>query len=388
VLTSEGVDVVIHDDEFAAVAANSSEPRLDEGDVERLIAGHGADVRPPARAGRIVVLTSGTTGRPKGASRGRRGTLIGAAGLLSRMPLRSRGTTIDAAPLFHAWGLSHMTIALSMGSTLVLHRRFDADATLDAIERHRADVLVVVPVMLQRVLALGPDRLVRTDTSSLRVIAAGGSTLGGRLALATMRRFGPILYNIYGSTEVAMATIATPQDLEAVPTTVGRVVPGSRVEILDDEGRPVAEGRTGRIFVSSPMRFDGYTTGGSKEVQRGLLSTGDLGHFDEDGRLFVDGRDDDMIVSGGENVFPSEVEELLSHHPLIADVAVVGIADDEFGQALKALVVLKPGATLPPEHVQRHVAENLARYKVPRQVVFIHELPRSEVGKVLKRTLP
>jgi len=186
---------------------------------------------------------------------------------------------------------------------------------------------------------------------------------------------------------VATATIATPRDLLAAPTTAGRVVPGVRVEILDDDADPVPAGVTGRIFVGSPLRFDGYTTGGSKEAQRGLLSSGDVGHFDGKGRLFIDGRDDDMIVSGGENVFPGEVEELLSHHPAIAEVAVVGIEDEEFGQALKAVIVVRPEAPLDEEGVRQHVAVNLARYKVPRQVVFVDELPRSATGKVLKRNL-
>ncbi len=236
-------------------------------------------------------------------------------------------------------------------------------------------------------LALGPDELVRVDTSTLEVIAVSGSALGGRLATEILNRFGPVLYNTYGSTEVAAASIATPSDLRASPTTVGRRAPGVRVEILDDAGNELPVGQTGRVFVGSAARFDGYTSGGGKENQHGLLSSGDVGHFDADGRLYIDGRDDDMIVSGGENVYPAEVEELLSHHPAVAEVAVVGVTDEEFGQGLAAFVVLRPGQELTVDDVRQHVRSHLARYKVPRRVTFLDELPRNPTGKVLKRTL-
>jgi fatty-acyl-CoA synthase len=195
------------------------------------------------------------------------------------------------------------------------------------------------------------------------------------------------LYNTYGSTEVATATIATPRDLRQSPATAGRVVTGARVELLADTGEPVPAGEIGRVFVGNPMRFDGYTGGGSKESRRGLLSSGDLGHFDDRGRLFIDGREDDMVISGGENVYPAEVEELLAHHPGISEVAVVGVDDAEFGQALKAYVVRRSNAELDAETVRHYVRDHLARFKVPRQVEFLDELPRNATGKVMKRSL-
>jgi fatty-acyl-CoA synthase len=278
-------------------------------------------------------------------------------------------------------------MGLGRNATLVVSRRFDAQATLEVVDRHRARVLVVVPVMLQRMLALGPDELVRVDTSTLEVIASSGSALGGRLATEILNRFGPVLYNIYGSTEVAAAAIATPSDLRRAPTTVGRPAPGVEVELLDDAGQPVETGQVGRVFVGSSARFDGYTSGGGKESQHGLLSSGDVGHFDADGRLYIDGRDDDMIVSGGENLYPSEVEELLTQHPAVAEVAVIGVADEEFGQALAAFVVVRPGQALTVDDIRQHVRTRLARYKVPRRVTFLDELPRNATGKVLKRAL-
>jgi fatty-acyl-CoA synthase len=292
-----------------------------------------------------------------------------------------------AAPMFHSWGFAHFTLALPLASTIVLQRRFDPEQTLRAVAQHGADVLAVVPVMLQRILDLDPDVLARYDARRLRVIALSGSALPGELAIRAMDTFGDVLYNLYGSTEVAWATIATPEDLRAAPGTAGRPPLGTVVKLLDEAGGEVAPGASGRIFVGNEMMFDGYTGGGSKEIVDGLMSTGDVGHFDADGRLFVDGRDDEMIVSGGENVFPREVEDLLSDHEQVEEAAVVGVPDQEFGQRLKAFVVTRAGASLGEEEIKQYVKDNLARYKVPREVVFLDELPRNATGKVLKREL-
>jgi acyl-coenzyme A synthetase/AMP-(fatty) acid ligase len=246
---------------------------------------------------------------------------------------------------------------------------------------------VVVPVMLQRILDLGADTIARYDLGTLRVIALSGSALPGELATRAMDTFGDVLYNLYGSTEVAWATIATPEDLRAAPGTAGRPPMGTVVKLLDSEGREAGPGEGGRIFVANELMFDGYTGGGGKEIIGGLMSTGDMGRFDAAGRLFVDGRDDDMIVSGGENVFPREVEDLLADHPQIEEAAVVGVEDEKFGQRLKAFVVLRAGSKLSEEAVKTYVRKNLARYKVPRDVVFLRRLPRNATGKVLKREL-
>jgi fatty-acyl-CoA synthase len=292
-----------------------------------------------------------------------------------------------AAPLFHSWGYAHFTLGLALSSTIVLRRKFDPEQTLSAVAQHSASALAVVPVMLQRILDLGAETLARYDTSCLKVIAVSGSALPGELATHAMDAFGDVLYNLYGSTEVAWATIATPEDLRAAPGTAGRPPMGTVVKLLDPDGREVAVGEGGRIFVANEMIFEGYTGGGNKEIVAGLMSTGDVGHFDHDGRLFVDGRDDEMIVSGGENVFPREVEDLLADHESIEEAAVVGVADDQFGQRLKAFVVLRDGAELSEQDVQAYVKANLARYKVPREVVFLQELPRNATGKILKREL-
>jgi acyl-coenzyme A synthetase/AMP-(fatty) acid ligase len=229
--------------------------------------------------------------------------------------------------------------------------------------------------------------LQRYDLATLRVLAVSGSALPGAISDRWMDLFGENVYNLYGSTEVAWASIATPEDLRAAPGTAGRAPHGTIVKLYDEEGNPVKQGETGRIFVGNEMQFEGYTGGGNKDVIDGLLSSGDVGHFDEAGRLFVDGRDDDMIVSGGENVFPAEVEDLLAAHDAIVEVAVFGVDDEKFGQRLKAVVVLREGAALTQDEIKKHVKANLAAYKVPREVEFTDELPRTSTGKVLKREL-
>jgi acyl-CoA synthetase (AMP-forming)/AMP-acid ligase II len=292
-----------------------------------------------------------------------------------------------AAPLFHSWGFGHFSLGLLLSSTYVLRRKFDPEATLEAIERSRATTLVVVPVMLKRILDLPPDVRRRYETSSLRVVAASGSALPGELAERFMDEFGDILYNLYGSTEVAWATIATPAQLRASPGTAGTPPRGTTLKILDEQGRDLPPGRTGRIFVSNEMLFEGYTGGGGKEMIDGFMSTGDVGHLDDAGHLFVEGRDDEMIVSGGENVFPREIEDLLAKQQGVSEVAVVGVEDAEFGQRLKAFVVKEPDAALTEDDVKSIVKANLARFKVPREVAFVDELPRNPTGKVLKREL-
>jgi len=403
VLRREDPVALIYDEEFGDLVGEESEGRkrfvawhepgeraLSESDplLEELI-GTETDLplQAPAEKGRVVILTSGTTGTPKGAARKQPDSMEPAAALFSKIPLKARETTVIAAPMFHSWGFAHFTLALPLASTLVLRRKFDPEDTLRAVAHHRATALAVVPVMLQRMLELGEETIAKYDTSSLKVIAVSGSALPGELATRAMDAFGDVVYNLYGSTEVAWATIATPQDLRAAPGTAGRPPMGTVVKLLDAEGREAGPGEGGRIFVANEMVFEGYTGGGNKEIVRGLMSTGDVGRFDAGGRLFVDGRDDEMIVSGGENVFPREVEDLLADHPEIEEAAVVGVSDEQFGQRLKAFVVAREGAELEEDEVKAYVKANLARYKVPREVVFMEQLPRNATGKVLKREL-
>jgi acyl-CoA synthetase (AMP-forming)/AMP-acid ligase II len=398
----EGVHLLLHDPSFAGVVADSGLGGEDGVSVlavwpDELLEGEAEAATLPAagREGHVVILSSGTTGTPKGAKRdlsggggrSRLSSLASSLGMLRRLPLKGGETTLIAAPLFHTWGLSHALLCAAFGSPMVLRERFDPEDALAAVARELAGALVAVPAMLQRVLALPDDVRRRHDTSSLRLVALSGSALPGGLATRWMDAFGDNLYSLYGSTEVAAVALAQPADLRAAPDTAGPIVPGVDVRLLDAEGRAVEAGQTGRIFVRSGLLFEGYTGGGNKEVIDGYMSTGDVGHFDGAGRLYVDGREDDMIVSGGENVFPQEVEEVILTLPSVADCAVVGVPDDEFGQRLRAVVVAAQGATPTADEVRDHVRRNLARYKVPRDVVVRDELPRNTTGKVLRRVL-
>src|SRR5215217_7308675 len=361
---------IIYDEEFSEVLEDAgrrrkryiawAEPEAETKDptLEELIErGDPSPVIPPKESGKAVILTSGTTGTPKGASRSQPKSLDPVAALLSRIPLKAREKTMIAAPLFHAWGFAHFTLGMGLSSTIVL----------------------------QRILELDDEILDRYDLSGVKAVPVSGSALPGSLSERWMDHFGDNLFNLYGSTEVAWATIATPKDLRDAPGTAGKPPRGTVVRIYDDEGQPLEDGETGRIFVGNDLQFEGYTGGGNKDVIDGLMSSGDVGHFDDEGRLFVDGRDDDMIVSGGENVFPQEVEELLEGHDSIKEAAVFGVDDEKFGQRLKAVVVTKK--KLSADEVKKYVKTNLAGYKVPRDVEFVDELPRTSTGKVLKREL-
>ena len=364
------------------------DPTCDDPTLDELMAdGDPSSVVPPEREGRAVILTSGTTGTPKGASRGNPESIDPVVAYLSRIPLRARNVIHIAAPLFHSWGFAHFSLGLILGMTYVLRRKFDPEACLAEVARSRADALAVVPVMMQRILELPEETIAKYDTSSLKVVAASGSALPGDLATRWMDEFGDTLYNLYGSTEVAWATIATPADMRAAPGTAGRPPRGTVVRLYDEKGVEVRPGDTGRIFVGNEMLFEGYTGGGSKDVIGNLMATGDVGRFDDAGRMFVEGRDDEMIVSGGENVFPKEVEDLLSRHAAVSDVAAVGVDDKDFGQRLKAFVVLESGKKATADELKAYVKKNLANFKVPREFEFIDELPRNATGKVLKREL-
>jgi len=395
----EGVKALVFDEEYDNRAPSWAEhhyrawtddgsPGSAQATIEDLIARFdGSPVPVPSEKPTMVMLTSGTTGTPKGAPRQEVGTLVTLGALFDRVPWRTNEVTYIAPPFFHALGYATLSLAVGLGSRVVCRRRFNAEEFLTLLESERATAAIVVPAMLQRTLELGPERIKAADTSALRIIFCGGSQLPGAVATATQDAFGEILYVLYGSTEVAYASISTPADHRAAPTTVGRTTLGTKVRLLDESGSEVPTGRTGRIFVSNGIEFGGYTDGSGKEVIDGLMSSGDVGHFDSAGRIFIDGRDDDMIVSGGENVFPQEVEELLIQHEQVDDAAVIGVDDESFGKRLRAFVVASADKSPTEDELKEYVRQNLARYKIPREVLFIDELPRNATGKVLKREL-
>jgi fatty-acyl-CoA synthase len=401
----EGAKVIIYDDEYCQ-AVSRADPELgklralgknpdkDEPSgstdetLEDLIARSSGKPAPKAtKHSSIIILTSGTTGTPKGANRSTPPTLAPIGGVLSHVPFKSGEVTSLPAPMFHALGFLHATIAMMLGSTLVLRRRFKPPTVLADIEEHKVTAMVVVPVMLSRILDSLDAMERKPDLSSLRIVFVSGSQLGGELATRALKDLGPVIYNLYGSTEIAFATIARPKDLSINPATVGPVVKGVKVKILDDNGDELPQGEVGRIFVGNFFPFEGYTGGGGKQIIDGLMSSGDVGYFDEHGLLYVSGRDDEMIVSGGENVFPAEVEDLISGHPDVIEATALGVEDNEWGHRLRAFVVKVEGASVDEDTIKTYVKDHLARYKVPREVVFLDELPRNPTGKILKREL-
>ena len=360
------------------------DPRLEDL-IER---GDTADVNPPPERGKAIILTSGTTGTPKGAARSQPRSLDPAAALLAMIPLKAREKTMIAAPMFHSWGFVHFTLGMSLSSTLVLNRKFDPEATLSLTAQHECTALIVVPVMMQRILELPDETLQRYDLSKVRVVAVSGSALPGR---PVGPLDGPVRRERLQPLRLDRGRVGEHRHAGGPARRARhRRPPAARHDRQALRRRTASrsrKGETGRIFVGNEMQFEGYTGGGNKDAIDGLLSSGDVGHFDEAGRLFVDGRDDDMIVSGGENVFPAEVEDLLAGHDAVVEVAVFGVDDEKFGQRLKAVVVVREGASLDADEVKKHVKANLAAYKVPRDVEFMDELPRTSTGKVLKREL-
>ncbi len=401
----EGAKLIIHDDEYTAAVSQADpplgklralgvNPDKDEpsGSTDETLADliERSSKEPAPRATKhssIIILTSGTTGTPKGANRKTPLSLAPIGGVLSHVPFKSGEVTSLPAPMFHALGYLHATIAMMLGSTLVLRRRFKPATVLADIEKNKATALVVVPVMLSRILDELDKTQPKPNLSSLRIVFVSGSQLGAELAGRALKDLGPVVYNLYGSTEIAFATIARPKDLSINPATVGPVVKGVKVKILDDNGNEVEQGQVGRIFVGNTFPFEGYTGGGGKQIIDGLLSSGDVGYFDEHDLLYVSGRDDEMIVSGGENVFPAEVEDLISGHPDVVEATALGVEDKEWGARLRAFVVKQEGASVDEDAIKLYVREHLARYKVPREVVFLDELPRNPTGKILKREL-
>ena len=401
----EGARVIIYDDEYSdavkmarpalgairALGTNPDSPEPSSSTDEtlaELIERSSKDAAPKAtKKSSIIILTSGTTGTPKGATRHAPPTLAPIGGVLSAVPFKAGEVTALPSPMFHALGYLHATIAMTLGSTLVLHRRFTPAVVLSDVATHTVTAIVVVPVMLSRMLDALETMPTKPDLSNLRIIFVSGSQLGAELATRAMKDIGPVVYNLYGSTEISFVSIARPQDLKKNPATVGPMIKGVKVKILDEHGSELPTGKVGRIFVGTFFPFEGYTGGGNKEIIDGLMSSGDVGYFDSDGLLYVSGRDDEMIVSGGENVFPAEVEDLISGHPEVIEATAIGVEDKDFGQRLRAFVVPKDGAALTEDAIKDYVRNHLARYKVPREVIFLAELPRNPTGKILKREL-
>ncbi|MBS4728163.1 AMP-binding protein [Mycobacterium sp. SM1] len=389
-LSTHRIATVVCDREFTGRVRAMGEHVLAV-DPARVVARHG-DPRPEVMApGRIVLLTSGTTGKPKGVARTPRlgSTVVGVwATILDRAKLRTGSRISVATPMFHGLGLGMVLLTVGLGGTILTRRRFDAEAALAQASLHRADAFTAVPVMLARILDLPAGVRARNPVPALRVVLSSGDRLDPSVVRRFMAAYGDVLYNAYGSTEVGIGAFATPTDLREAPETVGRPIVGCPVRILSRNDAPVGPGVIGRVFVGGDLTFEGYIGGGATSVVNDMTSTGDMGYFDESGRLFLVGREDDMIVSGGENVYPSVVENALAQHPGITESAVVGVRDERFGYRLAAFVVPRPGSGVDEAAVREYLKDKVSRFEQPRDVRIVSGIPRNPAGKVLRNELP
>ncbi len=390
VAQQQQIKALIHDDEFAEVVSHlpADMPRITESELARRVEAmpRPAELPVPDRGGKTIILTSGTTGTPKGAARKTPSGFGPLISIIDRIPLHAGDRILISAPIFHTWGYAAMQLSMALRATIILQRRFEPAAARAALEEQQPHAMFAIPVMLQRMMEL-PQEPGAKARRQLRVVATSGSAYPSGFTTKFMDEYGDVLYNLYGSTEASWVCIATPQDMRRNPNTAGTPPLGTVVKIYDHDGREVAPGETGRIFAGNELVFDGYTNEGeSKDFLNGLVSTGDVGHVEGD-LYFVDGRDDDMIVSGGENVYPVEVESLLAEHPAVREVSVIGVPDDDFGQRLAAFVAVNEGHSLDADTVRELVRANRARHCIPRDVHFVEELPRNATGKILNREL-
>jgi fatty-acyl-CoA synthase len=339
----------------------------------------------------LVMYTSGTTGKPKGAVRTfQRDALASALAFIGETPMGLGDPHLVACPMYHATAYGFVTFATMLGGTVVMMAEFKPELFLEMVERHRIASTALVPTMIHRITELGPEVIRKYDISSLKVIFSGGAPLSGPLAREAMDLLGDKIFNFYGATETGTVTMATPADLRASPGTIGRVIPGVEIRLVNEQGRDCKVGEVGELFARTKMRFDGYHKD-PDATQRSTLDTyfsvGDLARVDARGCYFIEGRKRDMIISGGVNVYPAEVEGVLHDHPAVAEAAVVGAPDREWGERVRAFVVLRPGLDADMEDLKAHCRARLSGPKVPRDFIFLESLPRNPTGKVLKREL-
>ena len=337
----------------------------------------------------VVIYTSGTTGKPKGAVRKfPKDAFTQACTFISSTPMRADDVHLVTCPLYHSTAFGFLSLSHLLGCTAVIMDEYKPQAFMDAIEKHKVTTVAIVPTMLQRLLDAGPEVLRSRETRSLRAVFSGGSPLSGQLAAAFMDELGDVLYNFYGATETGLVTLASPRDLRDAPGTIGRTLPGNHIKLLDDSGHETTG--TGELYVKNDLLVAGYfgdEAATSDSMKDGYFSVGDLARKDRDGRYFIEGRKRDMIISGGVNVYPAEVEGVLEAHPDVVEVAVVGVPDREWGERVRAFAVLRPSSTLDEAALKQYAKERLSGAKVPRDIVLLDALPRNPTGKVLKREL-
>lgn len=386
----EGIISLIISDPSGATAAAGPYPTLD-----RLCSGVSAVM--PRKQSRStpsdnVVYTSGTTGKPKGAVRNMTGFgLKELTRILERLPLRAGERHLIVCPLYHSGAQVFALLMTALGATLYLEPHFDAAKTVEALSRHAIHSIFVGPTMIHRMVNLPDDHFKRHPMPALRVMISGAAPFAQALRERAMARFGAqVIYDFYGATEMGWVTVIGGDELRLKPGSVGRALSGQRVSIIDEQGQELPRGQTGLIYVENEQVMTGYLNNpqATEQTRRGHgLTVEDLGHMDEDGYLYVDGRARDMIISGGVNLYPVEIEEALAMDPQVEEVAVVGLPDEEWGERVVAVVVVRPGERFDQAQAIALAKQRLASYKVPKQWEVVEVLPRNPTGKVLKREL-
>lgn len=323
------------------------------------------------KSGLLTVLTSGTSGNYKTAARKTASTTPFIApflALLRKANLNHYQNIFVATPIYHGFGLAAVIMSVALRASIHLQRKFQLDEASELIAKHNIEVLTTVPLIYDRLLKSGAEQL-----SSLKVVLCGGAPLRQHLVQASQKALGPILYNLYGTSEAGFCIMATPEDLQQNPSTIGKAIQGVRLRLLNDKGTTVKEGDVGHICIKSAW-----------SVGEEWVDTGDLAYLQNE-LLIISGRSDDMIVSGGENVYPIELEEILSTHPLVQEVVVLGIKDEEFGQRLIAFV--KAAEKLEQQDLLEWMKTKVARYQMPKEIIFIDQIPYNSLGKVDRKAL-
>ena len=395
ILRDSGASVLVTDPALRSQAAAGIPPELPvvadwSGFVEREAAWRG-EARAP---GALMPYTSGTTGRAKGVRRFPQTPEQIARlqqGFAQVLGIQAGMRALHPAPLYHSAPSGYAVQAALHGELLVLEERFDAERALALIERHRLTHAYLVPTMYVRLLRLPESARKKYDLSSIRFVASTGSPCPAEVKRAMIDWWGPVFNEAYAASELGYVTSISSEEALRKPGSAGRPAGEARIRILDESGRELPRGQVGLIYARQPA-FPDFTYNNHPEARRaierdGLISLGDMGFLDEEGYLYVCDRASDMVISGGVNIYPAEIEAVLAMMPGVRDCAVFGIPDEEFGESLAAAVQAEPGFTLDQTSVRGFLAERIAGYKVPRVVTFHAELPREESGKIFKRRL-
>ena len=375
------------------------EGNLTEGgatDWDRALAASSPEV--PARektrggdGGGVIVYTSGTTGKPKGANRSWKKTgFESVADMILQVGMTADDRHLVVCPLYHSAAPAFVAIMMSLGATIVLMNHFDPEGALEIIQKERVTCTLMVPTMIVRITNLPKEALTKYDTSSLRWVMSAAAPLSTDAARRFMEQFGPKLWNFYGATETGLVTMAGPNDHVSRPGTIGKALRGNQIRLLDDAGAEVRPGEIGELYARNSTLMSGYHKNdeATKSSQRdGFYSVGDMGRQDRDGFYYLESRKHDMVISGGVNIYPREIEDHLHTHPAILDAAVIGLPDPEWGETLAAFIVVRNGEQITANEVIEYCRTHLADFKRPRKVTFLPELPRNPTGKVLKREL-